>query len=192
MRNTNATTRRKGFTIPEVLLVVAIIGLMASAGTGIYIGTFKSLKVKRAAQDFLLTAQYARIMAMERQTPYRLELDTANQGFGLTTLQWDEDSEQVRLQIVRDVYCKPVQFEGDVVFEGVEIVPGEWDIESESEEQQTIVFSPNGTAQSAVVQIGDGETRYAISISAATGKAKAYFGSADNVRVTSTDLEAEE
>lgn len=183
---------RYGFTIPEVLLVVLVIGLIASAGTGMYVGTFKGMRVRRAVQDFLLTAQYARIMAMERQTPYRLELDLANRGFWLTTLQWDEESEQVSLQIVRDVFCKPVQMEGDVLFEAVEIVPGAWEVESENEEQQTIVFSPNGTAQSAVIQIGNGQTHYAISISAATGRAKSYFGTTENVETTTTDLDVEE
>ena len=194
MRNTRNKIRetRYGFTIAEVLLVVLVIGLVAGAGTGLYVGTFKSMKLRKAVQDFLLTAQYARIMAMERQMPYRLELDLANRGFWLTTLQWDEKSEQVELQIVRDVFCKPVQFEGDVTFEDVEIVPSEWDIESESEEQQTIVFSPNGTAQSAVVQIGNGRTSYAIGISAATGKAKAYFGTTENVEVMTTDLDVEQ
>lgn len=192
MRNKQARLMEGGFTIPEVLLVVLVIGLITSAGTGLYVGTFKSMKVKKAVQDFLLTAQYARIMAMEQQTPYRMELDLANQGFWLTTLQWDKDSEQVGLQIVRDVFCKPVQFEGEVTFEGVEIVLYDWEIESESQEQQTIVFSPDGTAQSAVVQIGNGTTHYAISISAATGRAKAYFGTTENVEVMTTDLDVEE
>ena len=192
MRSAKSITVRRGFTIAEVLLVVLVIGLVASAGTGMYVGTFKSMKVRKAVQDFLLTAQYARIMAMERQTPYRMELDLANQGFWLTTLEWDDDTEQVGLEIVRDVFCKPVQFDGDVTFEGAEIVPSEWEIETESEDQQTIVFSPNGTAQSAVVQIGNGHTHYAISISAATGRAKAYFGTTENVEVTTTDLEVEE
>ena len=192
MRNAKDIIRRRGFTIAEVLLVVLVIGLITSAGTGLYMGTFKSMKVRKAAQEFLLTAQYARIMALEKQTPCRLELDLANQGFWLTTLQWDEDSEQMGLQIVRDVYCKPVQFDEDVTFESVEIVPGEWETESESEQQQTIIFSPNGTAQSAVVQIGNGRTRYAISISAATGKAKAYFGTSENVVATTIDLDVEQ
>jgi len=183
--------RKQGFTIPEVLLVVLVIGLITSAGTGLYVGTFKGMKVRKAVQDFLLTAQYARIMAMERQTPYRMELDLANQGFLLTTLRWDEDSGQVGLETVRDVYCKPVQLEGDVTFEGVEIIPGTWEVESTGAEQQTIVFSPNGTAQSAVVQIGDGNTHYAISISAATGRAKVYFGTAENVQTMTVDLDIE-
>ena len=183
--------RKQGFTIPEVLLVVLLIGLITSAGTGLYVGTFKGMKVRKAVQDFILTAQYARIMAMERQTPYRMELDLANKQFFLTTLRYDEESGQVGLETVRDVYCKPVQMEGDVTFEVVEIVPGTWEVESTGEDQKTIVFSPNGTAQLAVVQIGDGTTHYAISISAATGRAKVQFGTAENIQTTTVDLDAE-
>ncbi|MHC4302711.1 MAG: pilus assembly FimT family protein, partial [Planctomycetota bacterium] len=62
MRNlkVQSGTRQRGFTIAEVLLVVLIIGLIAGSGTGLYVGTFKKLRVQRAAYDFFLTAQYAR------------------------------------------------------------------------------------------------------------------------------------
>jgi prepilin-type N-terminal cleavage/methylation domain-containing protein len=195
MRARNAKAKinmkRRGFTISELLLVVLVIGLITSAGTGLYVGTFRGMKVRKAAQDFFLTAEYARIMAMERQTPYRLEMDLANRGFSLTTLRWDEESGQVGLETVKDVYCKPVQFDGDVTFEAVEVVPGTWEVESTTPEQQTIVFSPDGTSQSAVVQIGDGKAHYTVSISAATGSAKVQFGTADNVKVTTIDLDAQ-
>ncbi len=185
--------KHHGFTIAEVLLVVLIIGLIAGSGTGLYVGTFKKLRVQRAAYDFFLTAQYARIMAIERRSQYKMQLDTVGNGFLLTTLLWDEEGEQATEQIVKDPYCKPVQFEGDVAFEDVVIAPSSLEMEAaeENEDQQTVVFSPNGTAQTAVVQIGDGKTHYTISISAATGRAKMYFGTAENVKVTTTDLDME-
>ena len=182
-----------GFTIAEVLLVVLIIGLIAGSGTGLYVGTYQKLRVQRAAYDFFLTAQYARIMAIERASRYTLQLDTSGQAFLLTTLQADETGEQATEQIVRDPYCKPVQFEGAVVFEDVQIAlsDAETDADVENEDQQTVVFSPNGTAQTAVVQIGNGKTHYTISISAATGRARIYFGTTENVKVTTTDLDQE-
>ena len=184
-------TIRKGFTISEVLMVVVIIGLITGAGAGLYVGTFRKMQVEKAAYDFFLTAKYARLMAVEKQNQYKMELDLANNGFYLTTVLWNEESGQARQEIVKNYYCKPVQFQGDVVFESVEIVPNGWETESVSAEQQTITFSPNGTAQSSVVQIGDGKTHYSISISPATGRAKMFFGTTENVKVSTIDLEAE-
>ena len=186
-------TSLRGFSIAEVLLVVLIIGLIAGSGTGLYVGTFKKLRVQRAAYDFFLTAQYARIMAIERASQYKMRLDTTGNEFLLTTLLWDEEGEQATEQVVKDPYCKPVQFEGDVVFEDVVIAQSilETEAAEENESQQTVVFSPNGTAHTAMVQIGDGRIHYTISISAATGRAKMYFGTAENVKLTTTDLDME-
>lgn len=193
MRNVHTTKHkciRPGFTIAEVLLVALIIGLIAASGTGLYVGTFQKLRVQRAAYDLFLTAQYARIMAIERACRYTLQLDTAGQAFLLSTLQENEEGEATE-QIVKDPYCKPVQFAGNIVFEAVQVTQSEMDTDTESEDQPTVVFSPDGTAQAAVIQIGNGKTHYAISISAATGRARIYYGTAENVKVTTTDLDLE-
>jgi prepilin-type N-terminal cleavage/methylation domain-containing protein len=187
----NCKTRLKGFTVSELLMVVLIIGLLTSAGAGLYVGSFRKMQVEKAAYDFFLTAKYARLMAVEKQSHYKMELDQANGGFYLSTVLWDEESGQSQQEIVKNLYCKPVQFQGDVFFESVDVAPSGWETQSVSEEQQTIIFSPNGTAQSSVIQIGDGTTHYTISISPATGRAKIFFGTAENVTVGTTDLEAE-
>jgi len=187
----NYSIRQKGFTISEVLLVVVIIGLITGAGAGLYVGTFSKMQVEKAATDFFLTAKYARLMAVEKQSQYKMELDLDNNTFYLTTALFDEESGRVQQEIVKNYYCKPVEFQGDVVFESVEIVPNGWETQSASDLQQTIAFSPNGTAQSSVVQIGDGKTHYTISISPATGRAKLNFGTAENVTVGTVDLDAE-
>ena len=187
----NFITIQKGFTVSELLMVVVIIGLITGAGAGLYVGTFKKMQVEKAAQDFFLTAKYARLMAVEEQNHYKMELDLANNGFYLTTVLVDEESGQAQQEIVSNLYCRPVQFQGDVVFESVNIAPSGWETQSIDEEMQTIVFSPNGTAQSSVIQIGNGQTHYSISISPATGRAKLFFGTAENVTIGTTDLEAE-
>ena len=183
--------RRRGFTIPELLLVVLIIGLVTGAGTGLYVGTFRSMQVKKAALDFLLTARYAQIMALERQTQYTMEMDMTNQAFLVTTLRWDEANQEMTMETVRDMYCKPVQFEGDVQFEAADVAPGVWETQEPREEFKTIAFNPTGTAQEAAVQIGNGKTHYTISIGAPTGRSRMYFGTAENVKVTTTDLDLE-
>ena len=183
--------RRRGFTIPEVLLVVLIIGLLTTAGTGLYVGTFRSMQVKKAALDFLLTARYAQIMALERQTQYTMELDMTNQAFLVTTLRWDQTNQEMSVETVSDMYCRPVQFEGEVQFEAVDVAAGVMETQEPRDEYKTIVFSPNGTSQEAAVQIGNGNTHYTISIDAPTGRARMIFGTTENVKVTTTDLDLE-
>ncbi|MFB0524770.1 MAG: Tfp pilus assembly protein FimT/FimU [Phycisphaerae bacterium] len=180
-----------GFTIAELLMVIVIISLVAGIGGGLYVGTYKRMLVEKAARDFLLTTKYARIMAIEQLRPYEIQLDVANNGFWLATSQWDEETEQAEQVIVRDYYCKPVQFEGEVQFEDIQVTPVGTEASTETEENQAIVFSPNGTAESAVIQIGDGKNHYTISIYAATGKAKMYFGTTENIEVGTIDLDAE-
>ena len=188
-----SASRQRGFTIAEVLLVVLIIGLIAGSGTGLYVGTFKKMRVQKAAYDLLLTAQYGRIMAIEHNSRCTLVLDVANNAFWLTRLQRDEEGEQIGEQIVTDPYCKPVELEGDVAFEDIQISlnPLGAEEDAENEQQQGIVFSPSGSAQMAAVQIGNGRIHYTVSINAATGRAKLYFGTTEKVKVTSTDLDME-
>ncbi len=185
-------TKRCGFTLAEVLVVVIIISTLAGLGGGIYVGTHKRMLVEKAARDLFLTAQYARIMAIEKQRQYKIQLDAANNGFLLATTQLDEEGGQTEQVIVQNSFCRPVEFEGEVRFEDIQITPiGLETTTEDDEEEQTIVFSPNGTAQSTVIQIGDGKTHYTVSIFAATGKAKVYFGTSEDVEIGFIDLDAE-
>jgi len=184
--------KRCAFTLAEMLVVVIIISLLAGLSGGIYVGTYKRMLVEKAARNFVLTAQYARIMAIEKQRQYKIQLDAANNRFYLATTQLDKEGEQTEQIIVKDSFCKPVELEGEVRFEDIKITPiGSETATEDDEQEQTIVFSPNGTAQSAVIQIGDGKTHYTVSIFAATGKAKVYFGTSENVELGVTDLDAE-
>jgi len=183
--------RRLGFTLIELLVVVAIIALVSGMGAGLYRGTYERVRVERVVRDFLLTAKYGRIMAIEKQRPYKIQIDEENGGFFLSTTEWNEAAEETEETVVKDYYCKPVEFEGNIKFEDIQIIPAGDETESEDEEKQSIVFRPDGTAQQVVIQIGDGQTHYAVSISAATGKAKTYFGTAEDVEIGTIDLDAQ-
>ena len=197
-------TQRYGLTIAEMLVVAVIIALVASVGGGIYVGTYKRMLVEKAARDFVLAAKYARIMAIEQQRPYKIKLsvacaadatEAANNGFGLVIDEFNQETEQTEQVIVRDLYFRPVEFAGDVKFEGVQITPAGWEAATETDEAGEIVFSPSGTADSAAIQIGDGQNHYTVSISAATGRATMYFGTAEKVKeevkIGTIDLEKE-
>ncbi len=187
----NNKTKQRGFTLIELLVVVAIISLVASLGGGMLFGTYDRLKVDKAASNLLLTAKYARMMAIEQQRRYTLCLDLLNNEFYLVTTLLDEQTGQTDDVIVHDPYCKPVIFEDYIRFEDVQITPISSETTAWTEDLSTIVFLPDGTAQSAVVQVGNEKTHYTMSINAATGKAKLTFGTIENVKYSTVDLDAE-
>lgn len=181
----------KGFTLTELLLVISVIVLVSSVGGGIYVGTYKRLLVEKTARQFLQMARYARIMAIERQRPYELQLDAGNKGFLLTTTRVNTATGQNEKIIVKDLYCRPVEFEGDVKLEDIRIATQPAGQTGEGDQLQRILFLPNGAAESAIVQIGDGKSHYTVAVVAATGKARLYDGTADNIRMASVDLDAQ-
>ena len=77
----------------------------------------------------------------------------------------------------------------DVKFEDIKIDSTGSKEVFEQAEMRSIAFSPDGTAQSAVVQIGDGKNHITISISAATGRVKTHLGTAKEVKVGTIDLD---
>lgn len=184
--------QQHGFTIAEILLVLFIIVLIGTVGGGICVGTYKRMLAEKAARDFAYAAKYARITAIERQSPCRMLLNPEKNAFALLVYQLDQETGRTEQVPMRDLYFKkPVEFGGDVKFEGIKITPVGAEQITQDEQPETIVFSPNGTASSAIVQIGDGKNHYTVSICAATGRAKMYTGTADKAVSTSTDLDAQ-
>jgi prepilin-type N-terminal cleavage/methylation domain-containing protein len=182
----------RGFTLVELMLVIAIIVLLGTAGAGMYAGTYKKVLVEKAARQFLLMARYAKIAAVEQQQVYDLEFDR-DKGFLLTTTQPNEVMGQTEKTIVRNYYCRPVEFEGDVKFEDARLTGATAQPLDEEGPELKISFLPNGTAQSAIVQIGDGKTHYTIAIVASTARAVLYWGPADKVadaKNVAVDLDA--
>jgi len=187
-----ARERASGFTLTEVLLVVALIAVVGGLGGGMYVGTYKRLLVERTAREFFLMARYARIMAISQQRPYDLVLNQENKGFALATTEVNPTSGQTEKTVVKDLYCRPVEFEGEVRFEDVRITAPSGNQTGETSPEQKIAFLPNGSAQSAVVQIGDGTIHYTMVVVAATGKASLYDGVAAEAKTASVDLDLQQ
>jgi prepilin-type N-terminal cleavage/methylation domain-containing protein len=182
------TLNTYSFTLVEVLVVIALIAIVAGVGAGLYKGTYEGLVVKRAARDFYLAAKYARMLAIERQRPCRLILDNEENRYAIVIDELSEDSGEIEQRAVRDFYFRPVQLAGDIKFEDINITSTDAD-EDYGEQGRTIVFSPDGTSQAAVIQIGDGKTHYTASVSPATGRVRMEFGQADDVGAQIVDLD---
>jgi len=172
---------------------MSIIVLLGGLGGGLYVGTYQRLLVEKAARQFLLTARYARIVAVEQQRPYELQLVNGDTiGFLLTTTDTNAETGQTEKTIVRDLCCRPVEFAGDVRFEEIQIAARNSEQANEMEQEYRILFLPSGSCESAVVQIGDGKSHYTIALVAASGKATMYAGTADKVNTAMIDLDESE
>ena len=187
----NPKSEIPGFTLIEILLVVGIITMVAGLGGGYCIGTYKRLMVEKTARQLLLMATYARIMAIEQQRPYELLLDAGNKGFLLATTEVNKQTGETERTIVRDYYCRPVEFEGDVKFEDVVLSTMTGESSPGADEEQKVIFLPNGSAESAVLQIGDGKSHYTVAVVAATGKATLSSGTVKEIDTVSIDLDVQ-
>jgi type II secretion system protein H len=185
------TAAGRAFTLIELLLVISIVALIGSVGSGMYAATYKKLLVEKAARQFLLMVKYARIVAIEQGRPYELLIDMTNGKFFLATTRWNDETGQSERTPVRDYYCKPVEMEGDVKFENVEITSFLMSQTSDESRERKITFLPTGAAESAVVQIGDGTRHYTILLVAATGRVTLFDQPADQVKTPVVDLDQE-
>jgi len=178
-----------GFTIIELILVVSIIALLAGASGAMYFGTYKRMLVEKAARDVLLAAKYARVIAIEKQTRCKLMIDDTNNSFLLTVGGADSQADGAE-NVITNEYSKPRQFAGDVKFEEIQITSRAR--AGDGAADGAIVFRPNGTADMAVLQIGDGKNHCTVYISAATGKGRIESGEAMETGLEVLDLDVEE
>ena len=186
------TTIRRvgGFTITELLLVAVVIALLASAGGGYYFGTYKRMLVEKCAAQMVLTAKYARVVAIEKQTPCRLVVDKTQGRFFLTVKALNPETGEREDMVISNPYTKPMELGDEIKFEEVKIVST---VETGIDlfDEDIVVFRPDGTADMAVVQVGDGKNHYTVYVRPSTGRAKAEFGVAGELTIDIIDLDEE-
>lgn len=190
----------RGFTMLEILVVVFIIGLMAAAGGGMYVGSYKKSQLVKSAKEVMLAAKYARLAAVEKQQQYKLYLDSEEGRFFISYKEIDPVTETEIEAIVSNPYSRPGQFPESVKFEEITISPASisdvmenrYDEDEEDEEKSFIVFTPYGTADNSVIKIGNGKTSYLVCVSAATGKAKVVEYTEEGLAMDVIDLDLAE
>jgi len=83
---------QKGFTFVELMLVVIIIGVLASISTPLFRRTFNDIQLANASQEIVSLTRYARQKAIVERNLYRLNLDSYKNSYWLTKCDLSAES----------------------------------------------------------------------------------------------------
>ena len=166
-----------GFTLVELAAVAALFALLASATFVTYAQTWRHWVVRQNAQQFYLAARYARVLAIESGQACQLVVDRENGIFYIA----QDSGENDQAMIVSSIWNRPTQLAEGVAFERMMIG-------GDTEGQAMIAFRPDGRADAAMVQLGNGQRHYTVQISAATARATLLSGVVDDYQPDQIDL----
>lgn len=180
---TTKMTRKNGFTLLEMLAVAALTAMLFSVGITSYARTFNRWSVEQNARQLYMAAKSARVYAVEHQEQCTLALDMESNRFFLMTGQSDMDSDDGEISLVSTPWSRAVKLGNNVSFESVRITGEYQDLDS------GIVFRPDGTADNAVVQLGNGKVHYTVMVNGGTSRARLLEGQAEELQVDQIDLD---
>lgn len=180
-RMTDRTEKNRGFTLIELLAVAAMIA-MAGIGTVLLLtrGNQKA-EVLRSGQQLALAARAARVHAVQYRQPCRLVLDQEGGRFYVIGQSPSEEAAEEET-VLMTPYSRPVQLPDSIHFERIQIL-------GQEPEMTEIEFRPNGSARTAIIQIGDGKNRATVTILEATGRVKITPGELTTLLVDQADLD---
>ncbi|MCP4712231.1 MAG: prepilin-type N-terminal cleavage/methylation domain-containing protein [Planctomycetes bacterium] len=166
--------RRCGFSLIELLGVVAIVALLASVVGVRYYQRMEKTVLRGAAYRVLNMAQYGRLLAGEGHRPCRLNINLTEGTYWLTELLTgipvdDESFEEGGQELtISDQYARPSVLPEGIRFKQVELAG----MALEGSGEVAIEFRADGTAEASVIEIGGDKRVYRVVIEPWTGRAE--------------------
>jgi type IV fimbrial biogenesis protein FimT len=77
--------RERGFTLLELMIAAAIVGVLALIGAPMLQGMMSAVRVNAAARELATEMQSARMRAVTKRAEYQVAFDTTNHTFTLCT-----------------------------------------------------------------------------------------------------------
>jgi prepilin-type N-terminal cleavage/methylation domain-containing protein len=185
----------KGFSLVEMLVVVLVISMMALASGNYFNGTLKNLQMRSAVRSLMMTCKHAKLRAITDSTTCKLAIDEVERKYApIIKVRTESETAQPGDEVIlKNQYLGSTELPGSVEFELVMVMPRSEVIEDDQEESeyQYIKFYPDGTADVAVLQLGDGKRSMTVSVWPATARVTVSEGPMDNLLPQTIDLDAE-
>ena len=169
-----SSTGKVGFTIVELIVVVVLVGVVATMIAPRFSRGVGAARLRESARRLLATAQYARDFAVTRRCDCRLVLDENEQRYALAC-QEDPVHRPGEFSALRSGVGRAERLPEGLRFSRVWIEPRNRSDETSSQ-RDWIVFDPLGRADAAIVQITDGTHTYSMLVSPSSAKVRLADG----------------
>ena len=178
---------KRGFTLVELIVVVAIVSVLAGMIAPRVYNLSGSARLRGSSRRFLATVRYARDYAATRRCKCRLTIDTKEQAYTLTR-QEDAEHDPNKFVPLEASLAKPQQLPDGLRFGSLRIEPSPSRPQDDAHADY-IDFDPTGRADAAVIEITDGQGVYSILVMSYTGNAKLIEGLAKELPNNRLDLD---
>lgn len=116
------TTRRGGFSLIELILVVTLIAIISSVVVPIYSNSLKTVNADYAQRDIIALLKYAQERAITDTTHYRFYVDETKRQYWLMRLETTDDGERLFVEVMekqarRRTWSEQVEIEVIKAFE---------------------------------------------------------------------------
>lgn len=156
---------RAGFSLVEVIVVVAVIGIIASIAIPNYFSWLPNMRLKGAARDLFSNMQRIKMEAIKTNRDHAIVFDTANNKYLLCSNFAAGACLSVKEIINLNGYGSGVGYGHGNVPEGnsATTVPGNFPADNVSYTGKAVVFSPQGTSTAGYVYMQNQDnTAYAV------------------------------
>lgn len=150
--------KAKGFSLVELIVVVALIGIITAIATPSFMDWRRNVEYRAAARDIVSMMREAKARAISTNREHRVEFVVANRQYRMTQGNRAAGSSNFNT-IIRDWVSLPEGVNMNIAFTGG---------------ASNVGFNPHGGSGAGNVTILDSgaSTRYTITITATTGRVR--------------------
>jgi type II secretion system protein H len=181
-----SSTGNDGFTLVELIVVVAIIAVLAGMTVPRLLGPVERMQLRVPARHLLAMARYARDYAATRGCECRLEIDQAAGQYALRAAS--DPNRPDEFTPLRTTEVKPGRLARSIRFGRIRISsPGRHE---QADAARCVTFRPDGRCDAAIIEITDGRRTYSLVILPDTGRPKLVTGTVAEPPDERLDLDA--